>query len=229
MSERFEHFASTLTQRRLRHITPDLEMNVPTSYHEEGIFQGGGIFLGEVKTINPGRCYDRADVRHGRARAVQVREQQLPGHYEAAALTKDREWFGVTQPEVGPMRTVLRRHRFAGLVVGHVGEASNGLKAFVAMMADTAAERKGRITGAKTRKQAASVLGTRFMVQLSIASWRGRADLVIDRARYVGVPSYPASSQEGMEEHFVSFDSQMRDAAHVDNQGPVFCHLGGQE
>ena len=98
-----------------------------------------------------------------------------------------------------------------------MGEASNGLKAFVAMMADTAAERKGRITGAKTRKQAASVLGTRFMVQLSIASWRGRADLVIDRARYVGVPSYPASSQEGMEEHFVSFDSQMSDAAHVDN------------
>ena len=64
---------------RLRHCSPDLLIDVPVTYTAKNRFKGGGQFLGELKTVNPGARYNSAAVRNGTARAVDVSETDAPG------------------------------------------------------------------------------------------------------------------------------------------------------
>ena len=50
--------------------------------------------MGETKTMHSAGLYDEsAGVKHGRIKAVDVKEKKLPGQYLQKAREKDQLWF----------------------------------------------------------------------------------------------------------------------------------------
>ena len=170
------------TDKRVRTSVPDLLIDVPAGYAGKGTFRGGGRFLAEVKTVQPGARYNGRDADD--ARAVDARARGLRQEYINKAREKDAQWFGGRQPPVTPMEDVINNHGFAGFAVGRVGEASREVEDFVKTMADIGTTHGPRthVLGPVSLNAAKGVLTRRYMSRLAMARWKGLADLTIDKA-----------------------------------------------
>ena len=72
------------------------------------------------------------------------------------------------------------------LVFGTFGEISDGVKEVVEIAVDCGAEHLGRCMTTSTVDAVRATLRRRYRSQLSMAAWRGYANLSLDRTKYVG-------------------------------------------
>jgi hypothetical protein len=100
---------------------------------------------------------------------------------------KDREHFGTADTARGPLENVFKRLDFKPLVFGTFGEMSANVKEVVNMAVEYGVEHLGRTIAATTVDGVKTALRRRFMTQLSMAVWRGYANLILDRVKYVGI------------------------------------------
>jgi hypothetical protein len=72
------------------------------------------------------------------------------------------------------------------MVFGTFGEMSSNVKDFVDLAMDYGAEHLGKSKAALTLDTLRQALKPRYRAQLSMASWRGYANLILDHTKYVG-------------------------------------------
>ena len=84
------------------------------------------------------------------------------------------------------MEGILRKMNLQPLVFGTFGEASSNVRDFVEMAVDYGAHNLGGSMIAVSLNVVKMALRRRFRAQLSIAAWRGYANLILDRTKYVG-------------------------------------------
>jgi hypothetical protein len=99
---------------------------------------------------------------------------------------KDKH-FGTAETARGPLESVFRRLDFKPLVFGTFGEMSANVKEVVNMAVEYGVEHLGRTMAATTVEGVRTALRRRYMTQLSVAVWRGYANLILDRVKYVGI------------------------------------------
>ena len=179
-----------ISGRSLGRITPDLHIRLPEGRHAGGgAFQGGGEFLGEVKTLNGGGSYDAGQVKSGSKRAVDHRADGLLAEYQQTCSRKDQEHFGTPFPltgAAGPLRATLDSKKFAGFAVGRVGECSTSYADLTAALAEVGLERRGPHMGAVTKAGAKATLLRRMRQRIAMVSWKGLADAILGRVQYLG-------------------------------------------
>jgi hypothetical protein len=66
------------------------------------------------------------------------------------------------------------------------GETSSNVKVFIDLAVDYGAEHLGKSMPASTMDMVRQALKRRYKAQLSMASWRGYANLILDRTKYIG-------------------------------------------
>ncbi len=81
---------------------------------------------------------------------------------------------------------MFRKMDFKPLVFGTFGEMSANVKKVVDMAVEYGVEHLGRTMAATTVDGVRTVLRKRYMTQLSMDVWRGYANLIMDRVKYVG-------------------------------------------
>ena len=220
--------------RNLQGIRADLQFTVPPDYRGEDQFEGGGIYMGETKTMHSAGLYDEsAGVKHGRIKAVDVKEQKLPGQYLQKAREKDQLWFPEQTGEGrrGPLEACVASYSMAGFVFGHMGEASRGVREFLNMCADVGSREESiaRTVGATSQEAVKSTLIRRFRQKIGLTAWRGTADLLLNRIQYLGVPDRPrtkAQRKAALARAWEVDDLDMTNAAQIIGQGPIH-HAGG--
>jgi hypothetical protein len=72
------------------------------------------------------------------------------------------------------------------MVFGTFGEMSSNVKDFIDLAVDYGAEHLGKSMAASTMDMVRQALKRRCRAQLSMASWRGYANLILDRTEFVG-------------------------------------------
>ena len=75
---------------------------------------------------------------------------------------------------------------FKPLVFGTFGEMSDNVKDVVGMAVEYGVEHLGCTMAATTVDGVRTTLRRRYRTQLSLAVWRGYANLILDRVKYVG-------------------------------------------
>jgi hypothetical protein len=75
---------------------------------------------------------------------------------------------------------------FKPKVFGTFREMSSNVKDFVDLAMDYGAEHLGKSMEASTMDTVRQALKRRYKAQLSMASWRGSANLILDRTKYAG-------------------------------------------
>ncbi len=75
---------------------------------------------------------------------------------------------------------------FKPLVFGTFGEMSANVKEVVDMAVNYGVEHLGRTMAATAVDGVRTTLRRRYMTQLFMAVWRGYANLILDRVKYVG-------------------------------------------
>ncbi len=143
----------------------------------------------EVKVIHNGTIqYSRTDVRddpEGSA-AVNKFQGKVKGTYITNLKVKDTQHFGTADDSRGPLESLFRRMDFKPLVFGTFGESSSKVKAVIDMAVEYGVEHLGRTMAATTVDAVRMALNRRYRAQLSTAVWRGYANLILDRVKYVG-------------------------------------------
>ncbi len=81
---------------------------------------------------------------------------------------------------------MFRKMDFKPLVFGTFGEMSANVKKVVDMAVKYGVEHLGRTMAATTVDGVRTVLRKRYRTQLSMDVWRGYANLIMDRVKYVG-------------------------------------------
>ena len=147
----------------------------------------------EVKIIHSGAAgaYQHADARdnhHGGA-AVQLRQRNLRKEYIKELHKKDKKHFNTQDGQRGPLETIFRQTNFKGLVFGTFGEMSSNVLDLVALAVDYGTEHLGRSIAASDIDVIRATIRRRFMARIAMASWRGYANLILDRIKYVGTGS----------------------------------------
>ena len=158
-----------------------------SSRHPEGVDQ-----FTEVKIIHSGAAgaYQHADVRdnhHGGA-AVQLRQRNLRQDYIKELHKKDKKHFNTPDGQRGPLETIFRQSNFKGLVFGTFGEMSSNVLDLVALAVDYGTEHLGRSIAASDIDVIRATI-RRFMARIAMASWRGYANMILDRIKFVGAGS----------------------------------------
>ncbi len=113
-------------------------------------------------------------------------QRRVRGTYIANLKEKDKQHFGTAETTRGLLESLVRRLDFKPFVFGTVGEMSSNAKEVVDMAVEYGVEHLGRTMAATTVDGVRTALRRRYMTQLSIAVWRGCANLVLDRVKYVG-------------------------------------------
>jgi hypothetical protein len=162
--------------------------------HQTGIacgkYPAGVNQFTEVKVIHSGAVqYRRPEVRDGQqgAAAVNKFQKQVRGVYIANMKEKDRDHFGTDETARGPLETLFRRLDFKPLVFGTFGEMSSNVKEVLDMAVEYGVEHLGRTMAATTVDGVRIALRRRYKTHLSMAVWRGYANLILDRVKYVGI------------------------------------------
>ena len=140
----------------------------------------------EVKVIHSGAVsYNKVDVRDDPLGAATVNkfQSQVNGQYIAQLGRKDRQLFGTM--DKGPLETVFKQMDFKSPVFGSFGEMSKSVKEYIELAVDYGAEHLGRMMTATTLEAVNEALRRRYKCRLSAANWRGLANLVQDRTKYV--------------------------------------------
>jgi hypothetical protein len=99
---------------------------------------------------------------------------------------KDRQYFGSKETAKGPLEGLFRRLDFKPLVFGTFGEMSSNVKEVVNITVEYGVEHLGRTMAATTVDGVRPALRRRYRTQLSLAVWRGYANLILGRVKYVG-------------------------------------------
>jgi hypothetical protein len=99
---------------------------------------------------------------------------------------KDQEHFGTEETARGPLESLFRQLDFKPLVFGTFAEMSSNVKAVIEMAVEYGVEHLGRTMAATTVDAVRTALRRRYRTQLSMAVWRGYANLILDRIKYVG-------------------------------------------
>ncbi len=129
---------------------------------------------------------DVRDDQHGSA-AVNKFQGQARKSYLVSLKRKDSIHFGTSKQGKGPLETIFRQILFKSLVFGLFGEMSSHVVARVETTVDYFGEHLRRNMVAMIMDTVRTTLRERYMTQLSMVSWRGYADLVLDRTKYVGI------------------------------------------
>ena len=144
----------------------------------------------EVKVIHSGTVqYNRIDVRddpQGSAAANKF-QGRVRGTYITNLEEKDKEHFGTADGSRGPLESLFRVMDFKPLVFGTFGECSTNVGDVINMAVEYGVEHLGCSMAATTVDGVRTALRRRYRTQLSLAVWRGYANLILDRVKYVGV------------------------------------------
>ncbi len=132
--------------------------------------------------------YSRTDVRNDPQGSAAVNNFQgrVRGTYIANLREKDRDHFGTEDGSRGPLESLFRRMDFKPLVFGTFGECCSNVKDVIDMAVEYGVEHLGRTMAATTVAAVRMALKRRYRAQLSTAVWRGYANLILDRVKYVG-------------------------------------------
>jgi hypothetical protein len=85
------------------------------------------------------------------------------------------------------LESLFRRLEIKPLVFGTLGEMSSNVKEVLNMAVEDGVEHLGRTIPATTVDGVRTAFRRRYMTQLSLAVWRGYANLILDRVKYVGI------------------------------------------
>ena len=143
--------------------------------------------LMDVKTMSRSERYSGIKSEVDR-RAVNNRGRDVDTKYQWKAKKADEKYCGwnMRMPR-GPVHTRLVTAfsgRVRGLVVGFMGEVSDGLRELMGEMADRMAN-KWRERGARDRKEEKATAMARIKRVIGITAVRGMARLKIERSRWV--------------------------------------------
>jgi hypothetical protein len=173
-------------------LSKNLKGYVPDG-HQTGVacgkYPAGVNQFTEVKVIHSGSVqYRRMEVRDDQqgAAAVNAFQKQVRGTYITNLREKDRQYFGSAETTRGPLESLVRRLDFKPLVFGTFGEMSSNVKEVIDMAVEYGVEHLGRSMAATTVDGVRIALRRRYRTQLSAAVWRGYANLILDRVKYVG-------------------------------------------
>ena len=98
---------------------------------------------------------------------------------------KDSVHFGTSEQGRGPLESIFRQIVFKPLVFGSFGEMSSNVVQLVEIVVEYGVEHFGRNMAATTVDTVRTALRMRYMTHLSMAAWRGYANLLLDRTKYV--------------------------------------------
>ena len=88
----------------------------------------------------------------------------------------------------GPLETIFRQLNFKALVfIGTFGETSLNVGELVETAVENGVEHLGRNMAASTVETIRVASRQRYKAQLSMATWRGYANLLLDMTKYVGL------------------------------------------
>ncbi len=99
---------------------------------------------------------------------------------------KDREHFGTADDTREPLESLFRQLDFKPLVFGTFAECSTNVKVVLEMTVEYGMEHLRRTMAATTVESVKTTLRRRYRTQLLPVVWRGYANLILDRVKYVG-------------------------------------------
>lgn len=197
-------------------IIPDLSIRGP-----EGTPSPGNISLYDAKTIsdNPTR-YTPARIEGRSPRPVEQRAADVHKDYVAHCKHFDRV-VHATNGGPGPFeRRLAEFGQVTGLVFGHYGETSGGVKDLVRTISEQIALSTGLQEGARSIKDAKAAQKQRFNQTLSILSHRERARLVLNGLQYVGDGTAGAGIQRDLHYRRARFQDRQASYRAFTNRGP---------
>jgi len=99
---------------------------------------------------------------------------------------KDMTHFGMAERAIGPLEVIFRQLDFKPLVLGTFAESNNNVREFIETALEYGVEHLGRTIATITVDAVRMALRRRYRTQLVMAAWRGYANLVLDRTKYMG-------------------------------------------
>ena len=141
-------------------------------------------YLGDVKTRHASpNNYTGADLRREPAGAVNRRGREVHKLYIKAAKKADVKYNNVPEGAGGgPLQNKLEQYgRVRGYVFGAHGEASADVSEFVSMLGEVGSERTWRDMGARSQREAASVIKSMARQAIGVEAARGAARLKLAR------------------------------------------------
>ena len=139
----------------------------------------------EVKVIHNGTVQlmrlDGRDDQQGSAVVNRFQSQHVRGSYMVKLKRKDSVHLGTSEQGRGPMESIFRQIVFKPLVFGSFGEMSSNVVALVETAVKYGVEHLGWNMAATTVDTVRTSLRRRYMTQLSMAAWRGYANLLHDQ------------------------------------------------
>jgi hypothetical protein len=95
---------------------------------------------------------------------------------------KDQTHFATTEGSVGPLEAIFRTLDFKPMVFGTFAEASTNVGEFV----EYGMEHMGRTMAATSVEAVKATLRRSYKTRIATAAWKGYANMVLDRTKYVG-------------------------------------------
>ncbi len=99
---------------------------------------------------------------------------------------KDTTRFDTAEGRIGPLQAIFRQLDFKPMVVGTFAETSCNVREFTNTAVEYGVEYMGRTIPATSVDAVRMALKRRYRTQLAMAAWKGYANLVLDRTKYVG-------------------------------------------
>jgi hypothetical protein len=87
---------------------------------------------------------------------------------------------------MGPLEAIFKTLDFKPLVFGTFAEASTNVGEFVELAVDYGVEHLGKTMAATSVESVKAALRRSYKTQLATTAWKGYANLVLDRSKYVG-------------------------------------------
>jgi hypothetical protein len=151
-------------------------------------FPGGIDQFKEVKVIHIGTVRNRRkNVWDNQTGATTVNKFQCQARrtYLVNLRRKDQVHHGTAEGGRGPLEAILWQLNFKALVFGTFGEMSSNMGELVETEIEYGVENIGRNMAATTVETVRVALRRRYKAQLSMAAWRGYANLLLERTKYV--------------------------------------------
>ena len=99
---------------------------------------------------------------------------------------KDQAHFATAKGIVGPLEAIFKTLDFKTMVFGTFAEASTKVGEFVELAVEYGVEHLCRTMAATSVESVKAASRRRYKTQLATTAWRGYANLILDRTKYVG-------------------------------------------
>lgn len=120
---------------------------------------------------------------------MEHKQEGLRREYIKRLRKKDKEYFITPPGHRGPLETIFRQLEFKGLVFGTFGEMSSAVRELLELAVDYGTEHLGRAIAAADIDVIRATIRRRHSSRIVMASWRGYANLLINRSKYIGTGS----------------------------------------